>query len=302
VLPLELFGFAWDERRQADMSLYYPRVPVLEQLAALPHGRVWGVKCLPPSINQFYGLEEVRGYDAVDPGKFFKLFELACDRDSTFYYSYARTLMAAPDGRVVDHVLKLHPVADLLNVRYLIFRQPPRSDLKFRLQQDEYWIIENASVLPRAYVPLSAQVVKNDDEALLQMSPFEFDPRQTVFMTDDLGLPETMHGQASVHYETPTRLTLDVDMQTAGLVLLSDLWDTGWRAELDGTPCPIYRVDVALRGFQVPSGKHAIICTYDPASVRIGFAAAAAACAVLAIWSIAKGISARRAHFAAAPS
>ena len=82
LLPLELFGFAWDERRQADAKLYFPRVPVLEQLAALPQGRVWGVSCLPPNLNQMCGLEDVRGYDAVDPRNYFRLFEIACDRQT----------------------------------------------------------------------------------------------------------------------------------------------------------------------------------------------------------------------------
>ncbi|HEV8002601.1 MAG TPA: hypothetical protein VGP63_22130, partial [Planctomycetaceae bacterium] len=81
LLPLELFGFAWDERRQADAGLYFPRVPILEQLAALPQGRVWGVSCLPPNLNQMCGLEDVRGYDAIDPRDYFRLFEIACDRE-----------------------------------------------------------------------------------------------------------------------------------------------------------------------------------------------------------------------------
>jgi uncharacterized membrane protein YfhO len=75
-------------------------------------------------------------------------------------------------------------------------------------------------------------------------------------------------------------------MQTAGLVLLSDLWDAGWRAELDGAACPIHRVDVALRGFEVPAGKHRIVCIYDPQSVRTGFRAAAAGGLILLCWAI----------------
>lgn len=299
LLPLELFGFAWDERRQADRKLYFPRVPILEQLATLPQGRVWGVGCLPPNLNQVYGLEDVRGYDAVDPRNYIKLIELACDRERTFYYSYARTLAAVPTGRVVDHVLKLHPVADLLNVRYLIFREAPRNDLSVILHRDDYWIMENRNALPRTYVPLSARVVKSDEEAVSEMAGFDFDPRKTVLMTDDLGLPETMQGTSSVHYETPTRVRLEADMQTAGLVLLSDLWYPGWRAELDGAACPIYRVDLALRGFRLPAGKHSVVCIYDPASVRTGFEVTVAGGAVLLLWCISQGVGIRRARFAA---
>ncbi|HXY34129.1 MAG TPA: hypothetical protein VEI07_07870, partial [Planctomycetaceae bacterium] len=55
---------------------------------------------------------------------------------------------------------------------------------------------------------------------------------------------------------------------------------------LDGAPCPIYRVDVALRGFRVPAGKHQIVCTYDPPSVHTGFRAGAAGLALLLLWTL----------------
>jgi uncharacterized membrane protein YfhO len=78
-------------------------------------------------------------------------------------------------------------------------------------------------------------------------------------------------------------------MQTAGLVLLADLWDAGWRAELDGTQCPTYRVDVALRGYRVPAGRHRIVCTYDPQSLHTGFRAATVGGFILLFWAIWKG-------------
>jgi hypothetical protein len=294
-LPLELFGFAWDGRRQADMSLYFPRIPILEKLAALPQGRIWGVACLPPNINLMCGLEDVRGYDAVDPLKFFKLFQLACDKESSLHYPECRSVMAEPAGKLDEHGLKLHPVADLLNVRYLIFRNPPRSGLPILLHQDDYWIIENQSVLPRAYVPTSAQVVKSDEEALERMVGFDFDPRKTVLMTDDLALPSTMKGSASVRYETPTRISLEVEMQTPGLVLLSNRWDPGWRAAIDGAASPIYCVDYALRGFRVPAGKHTIVSTYNPPSLRKGLAITTAGAVSLLLWTIWLLVSRRRA-------
>jgi hypothetical protein len=284
LLPLELCAFAWGERRQAAIELYFPRVPILERLATLPAGRIWGVDCLHPNLNQLCGLEDVRGYDAVDPRDYTRLLDLACDRESTSFVSYARTLATTPAGRVVNNVLALHPVADLLNVRYLIFRKTPRASLPIILHEDDYWIMENRNALPRAYVPESARVVTSDDEAVAQMAGFEFNPRKTVVMTDNLALPTSMRGTASVHYEAPTRTVLDVEMQTPGLVLLSDSWNPGWNAELDGAACPIYRVDLALRGFQVPSGKHRIVCVYQPQSLRIGLYSAALGGAALLLW------------------
>src|SRR5580704_1395087 len=79
LLPTQLIWFAWLERRQADRGLYFPQVAALERLARLPPGRIWGVDCLPPNLNQLCRLADVRGYDSVDPSRFVRLFELARD-------------------------------------------------------------------------------------------------------------------------------------------------------------------------------------------------------------------------------
>jgi hypothetical protein len=294
LLLCELFWFAWSERRQADVALYFPRIPVLEQIATLPMGRVWGIGCFPPNLNLVCGLQDVRGYDAVDPLLFFELFELAVDPRLSAFHPYALTQYAAPLARESAGASRLHPVADLLNVRYLICRERPRGGLPVILQQDGYWILENRAALPRAYVPRSVKVVKDDRQALSEMSSVEFDPRRDAFVTDELRLPETMRGTVTVRYETPTRTELDVDMQTAGLVLLSDLWDPGWHAELDGVACPIHRVDVALRGFEVPAGKHRITCTDDPQGVRAGFQRGVVGVGVLLLWVTWKGLGGLR--------
>jgi hypothetical protein len=285
LLPLELFRFAWNERRQADMALYLPPIPVLEKVATLPRGRIWGIGCLPANLNRLSGLEDVRGYDGVDPGKFIKLIKLAIDPQQLLI-PYAITQCALPLTRRASGRFSLHPVADLLNVRYLIYRQRPPAELPVILEGDGYWIAENRAALPRSYVPRAVRVVPGDHVALAEMASFDFNPRETAYTTDELRLPNAIRGQASVRYETPTKAEIDVDMQTAGLVVLADLWDPGWRAELDGVACPISRVNVALRGFQVPAGKHRIICVYDPRSVRIGFRGAGAGGLLLLLWAI----------------
>jgi hypothetical protein len=297
LLPLEMFWFAWSERRQADMSLYFPRIPVLDKLSALPAGRIWGVNCFPPNLNLTQGLEDIRGYDAVDPLRFVKLFGLAVDPKQSRFHPYAMTQYAVPSARHTAAGVSLHPVADLLNVRYLIFRDRPPAGLPVILHEDGYWIVENRDALPRAYVPHSVRVVKDENQALSQMASLDFDPRRTAFMTDDLRLPEGIQGSASVTHEIPTRAELEIEMQTAGLVVLSDLWDPGWHAALDGATCPIYRVDVALRGFLVPPGKHHIVCAYDPASVRAGWHRALVGILILLSWVTWKGLKSMSTRF-----
>jgi len=283
MLPAELLWFAAHEVRQADLGLYFPRVQALEKLAQLPAGRIWGVRCLPPSLNFSHGLEDIRGYDGVDPAIFVKLFELACDKRFRSP-PYAITQFAVPTVLKSESGLKLHPVADLLNVRYLVLRTPPADGLVAVVHQDDYWVVENPAALPRAFVPRSVRIVMGDEEALQIMGQSEFAPRDVVLMLEDPEVPGDMQGDVVIHYETPGRARLDVEMRTDGIVVVSDMWDTGWLAELDGAPCPIHRVDVALRGVRVPSGKHTVVMTYAPRSVRLGFQIAGAGGLVLVAW------------------
>jgi hypothetical protein len=284
LLPAQLIWFAWIERRQADRALYFPRVPILEKLAALPSGRIWGVECLPPNLNQLCRLEDVRGYDAVDPLRFVRLFELARDPSSP-PTPYAVTQEALPTLVTSDRRVKLHPVADLLNVRYLILRTPPPSNFPLVVNQDDYWVVENRDALPRAFVPRSVRIVAGDQEALAVMQSNQFDPRETVLMTTDPQVSDHMQGRATIQYESPTRASLAADLRGDGIVVVSDLWDPGWRAELDGTACPIHRVDAALRGLRVPSGSHKIELIYDPSSVRLGFLITGIGGVLLLLWS-----------------
>jgi uncharacterized membrane protein YfhO len=56
-------------------------------------------------------------------------------------------------------------------------------------------------------------------------------------------------------------------------------------------------VDVALRGFQVPAGKHHIVCTYDPESVRAGWHRAIVGVLILLFWVTWKGLGSIRNRF-----
>jgi hypothetical protein len=179
----------------------------------------------------------------------------------------------------------LHPVADLLNVRYLVLRKSPGNDLKVVAHHDDYWVGENPDALPRAFVPRSLRVVQDDTEALQIMADPEFNPSALALISERLDVPENMQGTATIRYETPMRVHLDASMETDGMVVVSDLWDGGWRAELDGAACPIHRLDLALRGIRVPAGTHAINMTYDPQSVRVGFQIAGTAGVILVLWT-----------------
>src|SRR5262249_55330021 len=87
----------------------------------------------------------------------------------------------------------------------------------------------------------------------------------------------------------PSRVTLDLDMATPGLLVLADLWYEGWHATLDGQPVPVLRVNHALRGVVVPAGKGKLVFDYLPGGYVVGIRLSLAGLAVLPLWAVVLG-------------
>jgi uncharacterized membrane protein YfhO len=61
-------------------------------------------------------------------------------------------------------------------------------------------------------------------------------------------------------------------MACQGLLIVSDNWYPGWRAEVDGRAAEIWKVNTVIRGVVVNAGKHTVAMRYRPLSVYFGFA------------------------------
>jgi hypothetical protein len=63
---------------------------------------------------------------------------------------------------------------------------------------------------------------------------------------------------------------VDVDARRAGLLVISQAWFPGWRAEVDGKPSPVVRTDGLVTGVPVAAGRHRVELRYRPPGFRAG--------------------------------
>lgn len=253
---------------QLARELYYPRLPILQKLAAAPPGRVCGVECLPANLNQSHGLADIRGYDGADPQFLVDLLDRCWDE---------RTLASNPKAyrpryAVTQRFLpRRSPILDMLGLRYLIHRGAPPADAKPFLVDFDYWVEEIPTALPRAFVPAFVEVVPETDKIPELLAIPSFDPREVAYVsqeTDVAGHP--VRGTVTLVEDLPSRLVLRSNMQTAGLVVLADLWFPGWKARIDGKEIRLLRANHALRGIPVPAGESLIEVRYEPDSFWLG--------------------------------
>ena len=97
----------------------------------------------------------------------------------------------------------------------------------------------------------------------------------------------TPNGPRSCAIE-PDQIELRVAASAPAILVLSEVWDPGWSATVDGQSAQVLLADYALRGVPIPQGNHTVILRYDPPLLRIGLVISATTALLLvgaAIWS-----------------
>jgi hypothetical protein len=285
VAILELLFNAYGVYPQCDPWLYYPRLPLLQAIAQAPRpGRVCGINCLPASLNQTHGLLDVRGYDAADPARIVELLELFRHPDSPPPLRYARVQWWVPKYP--------SPLADLLGLRYLIMPTPPPAGVR---PIGGYWLVENKTALPRAFVPHRAQTVNDKAARLARLADPNFRPADLVLLESDK--PVTLDGSdgtATIREDLPERVTVQVNIKSPGVLVLADQWDPGWTATYNGRSVEVLPADHALRGVVLPAGKGTVVFRYQPASFTWGVRIFLLCGAILLVWSASRVVLAAR--------
>jgi hypothetical protein len=280
----DLLWFDYGRNPQCDPGLYYPKIPALEKVAQSVPGRVIGV--MPPSLAMTQGLNDIRGYDSIDPARMVTLLKKVAVPGEEFPYAAVMYLLPT-GGFSPPSDVRLSPILDLLNVRYVIFRGTPPEAMHPVFQSNDYWVLVNSNALPRVFVPRSVQTATSDDQELAALASPEFNPADVAYVESAVELPARCLGTARITNETPTHITVSAQMETPGLVVLADNWDKGWRASWNGRPVPVLRTDYSVRGVVVPAGAGTLEFVYKPASFILGLWLAGFAAIVLLGWLVA---------------
>jgi hypothetical protein len=164
--------------------------------------------------------------------------------------------------------------ARLFGVRYTISRKPTRAG-----QVDVFTnaagmkIFENPGVLPRAWTVHSVRQAPDETRAVAMILDGSLDPGREAIVSGAPPSLESCNQPDTVQHARFDLQSVSVDVQMAcrGLVLVSDNWYPGWRANVDGRSQPILNVDTTIRGVVVDKGKHTVTMNYWPATVIAGF-------------------------------
>lgn len=164
---------------------------------------------------------------------------------------------------LLDANAQLHPLSAGTN----------RNNFTLAYLSDTAAIWENHDALPRAFIVHGAEVA-DDSDSFTRMQDASFDPRQTALLSEGrpLSLSERRGSQdvAVIGQSESERVTISVQTDTPGYLILLDSWYPGWSASVDDSPAPIHRVDALFRAVPIDPGSHKVVFVYQPQSLILG--------------------------------
>ena len=250
----ELLLFSLAQRDASPASQPVP--PALERaLAAGGEGRFMTRWPAHPNLGLVLGRPEVWGYDQLLTRRW---AELAAWTQGT----------PVEGAGLYQPVELLTPRAALLGARWLYLDEAAR-------------VVEAKPAPPRAFVAAARPATAGGALAALSAPGFDLRRAAAVAAPAAALAPEGAFkgGAASVRDLSTDELEVEADAPGGGVVVLSEAFAAGWRAQaLPGSAQDRYEVvpaDHALRGVPVGPGRHRFRLSYDPPGWRLGLALSA---------------------------
>lgn len=177
-------------------------------------------------------------------------------------------------GLTQENLLRNPVLWELFDLRYVTLRSPqevpPLRAIEVGSSEGRR-LYEVEADLPHAFFPRRITIARDAADALRRTLALPSGGEEAVVeLPEGVEAPPAGAGRAVVEVWHPDEVSLSVEAERAGLLFVSEVWAPGWRARVDRTRTPLYRVNAAFRGVLVPEGRHQIRLAYEPAAVRWG--------------------------------
>ena len=255
------------------------------------------VELLVNNRGTLHGLEDAQGYNPVQPRRFVE-FLTALNGHPQEYHD----ANIYPSGFT-------SPLLDLLNIRYVVIPAEipeDRTDLQTLSWQlptiyvDEHVrVLENMQAVPQAWIVHEARQVARG-EALPLLANGEVNPRTMALLETtppELAPASDPSADAvTVTSDSPDHMRLEARTDAPGLLMLSESYDPGWKAYVNGEQVEVLVADHLLRAIPLPAGEHTVELRYEPTSLKIGMAIFAATILTITVALAILHMRSRRAH------
>jgi hypothetical protein len=241
-------------------------------------------------VGGMFGLPLIEGYDAMYQGRYAEFMNAVStghiepgERSVVQFDKYGIYRMEALQLLGVRYIY--HRLSDGRNIWAFPYWEYTDDGVMKQVYQDEkYWIYEYTRAFPRAFLASKYTVEKGKEEIIKTLFSKDFDRRESIVLEEKPVIdPKPGPGTANITSYQPNAVTVHTHADSPKLLFLSDAFDTGWRASVDGKAVVIHRADYDFRAVEVPKGDHVVRFEYLPRSFIVGVIISGLMCVVLIV-------------------
>jgi hypothetical protein len=169
---------------------------------------------------------------------------------------------------------------DLLDVRFQVVLPAEAASTGAVRSESGFGILERPGTV-RAFVVHRTRRASDVDAAVSDLRSIKIREEAVVPLEGPVLAGGPLGGPASVRRPRPDRIEASVDAAAPGLLVVSEHYDPGWRAEVDGKEAAVHEANFIVLGIPVPIGRHEVRLRYVPVGFVPGVALAGVTVLVL---------------------
>jgi hypothetical protein len=259
----DLFRFGWKFTPFTPSEYFFPVTSAVSflQNQSKPF-RVMSLdnRIMPPNVNAYYGIESIEGYDPLYDGRYEEFIAALNRREPN---------IRPPFGfnRIITSPTIDSPLFPLLNVKYVLTLEDIKNpDLEPVFREGSTRIYSYKKALPRIYPVESIVYASSKQQIINMLYDTSFNPGKTAVVEDVMNIqPQPLSDGDSIKITSYSNNNLSATSEFAAdhFVVVANIYDSHWKAKIDGVTTPLYRTDYLFIGFPVMKGNHTITLTYE---------------------------------------
>jgi hypothetical protein len=278
----------------ADAQHLYPRTPVIRYLERRPQARSLPTEfSLNGATPMVFPVRSASGYESLLPRRTQTFWRVVGDglsperalSDPLVFAYFTRFELR----RLRPALLARAGIAYILTAPGEMLQGSKADEVELRYDGADGRVFSVDGALPRAYLVGACEDVASPQAALERFVASSFEASESVVL-ERRYLEESAlacsggtrgdAGTASVSDASVNSLDVDVEAQRGAWLVLTESWDDGWSATLDGREAEVLPANYAFRAVRVPAGAHTVRLVYEPDGFRLGAVVSSASFAV----------------------
>jgi hypothetical protein len=218
---------------------------------------------LPPNLGAYYNINSVSGYINLTPHYYYEVWG---DQD---HPGVVRKTATSLDGKTLKttpafvKLCKMWAVRDFLT----IFTMPEPYVLKSDTLGVKHY--ELPEVFPRTWIVKDIMPTPEDNKKSAELlADDKFNPLEKAIVNGEAPqMPSgSENGKAEITEEK--NHSLKIKASAPGLVVISDMWYSRWKARINNEETKVYRINNSMRGVVSPFAGAEIEMYYDEGNIK----------------------------------